>query len=87
MSVEQEPVAAVCGKEVRIYGPFPENGPKVRPLWQVKQFPHRGAALLFASEHDDRTTKRVEERRKAASEKAAQKDRVVRVVETVLAAA
>ena len=50
---EHEPVAAVCDTEVRIYGGKEKNG--VRPLQQVKQFNHRGAAMLYAAEFDDIT--------------------------------
>lgn len=50
---EYEPVAAVCGNEVRIYGGKGENG--IRPLQQIKEFAHRGAAVLYATEFDDIT--------------------------------
>lgn len=49
---DREPVVAVCGAEARIYGPKEENG--VRPLLNIKQLPHHGAALLFAQEFEDR---------------------------------
>ena len=44
-------LAAVCGSEVRIYGEAIGNGP--RPLLKVLNFPHYGAALLFAQEYED----------------------------------
>lgn len=56
---EHEPVATVCGNEVRIYGGKEKNG--IRPLRQIKEFAHRGAAVLYATEFDD-TTKRAYQR-------------------------
>lgn len=50
-SPDKEPVVAVCGKEGRVYGPVEENG--VRPLLRVMQFPHRGAAILYAQEFEE----------------------------------
>lgn len=39
-------IAAVCGNEVRIYGPKFNN--EARPLLKLLVFPHRGAALQYA---------------------------------------
>lgn len=50
---EHEPVATVCDNEVRIYGGKQKNG--VSPLLSRHEFPHRGAAILYATEFDDIT--------------------------------
>lgn len=47
----REPVVAVCGSEARVFGPAEPNG--VRPLWQIKQFAHHGAAVQFANEYEE----------------------------------
>lgn len=44
-------LAAVCGSEVRIYGPLYDTR---RRLLNVMQFPHYGAALTYAVEYDER---------------------------------
>ena len=52
------PVAAVCDKQVRIYGPLEPGrlkGREVRKLLRVINFRHHGAALQYAAEHDDRS--------------------------------
>lgn len=51
MNDNQINVAAVCGKEVRIYGEPGANG--VRPLLKVREFPTHGAAREFAQEYED----------------------------------
>lgn len=51
MNEAAQPIAAVCGSQVRIYGPLNVTR---RPLLRVIEFPHRGAALNYAQEHDDR---------------------------------
>lgn len=51
-SPEKEPVVAVCGAEARVYGPVAENGR--RPLIKVLEFAHRGAAILYAQEFEER---------------------------------
>jgi hypothetical protein len=48
---EYEPVATVCGNEVRIFGGKQKNG--IRPLQDIRTFPHHGAASLYATEFDD----------------------------------
>ncbi len=48
---KHEPVAAVCGNQVRIYDGESDNGK--RRLMKVIDFPHRGAALQYAVTHDD----------------------------------
>jgi len=48
---KHEPVAAVCGNQVRVYGGEAKNGR--RRLMHVIDFPHRGAALQYAVTHDD----------------------------------
>lgn len=45
-------VAAVCGKQVRVFGDIPPTGGR-RPLLKTIDFPHHGAARLWAKEHDD----------------------------------
>ena len=45
-------VVAVCGNEARIYGPI-DTKTNRRELWNIRQFPHHGAALLFAQEYED----------------------------------
>jgi hypothetical protein len=47
---EKENVAAVCGKEVRIYDPVYKG---VRALVSVIEFQHKGAAQLYAMEYDE----------------------------------
>lgn len=55
MSDPTKPVAAVCDNEVRIFGPaVPAKKGLVRRLWRIHFFPHHGAALLYAREHDER---------------------------------
>ena len=51
------PVAAVCGPQVRIYGPLEpaSYGREVRKLMRIINFRHYGAALAYAKEHDDRS--------------------------------
>ncbi|MBX3704023.1 MAG: hypothetical protein KF822_09635 [Steroidobacteraceae bacterium] len=44
-------VAAVCGREVRLFGEVHRSR---RPLLTVRTMPTRGAALEFAREYDDR---------------------------------
>lgn len=56
-----QPVAAVCGNEVLVYGV--PNASGVRPLKRVIEFPHRGAALLWAQEHDEDTKPKPQKRR------------------------
>ena len=53
----QCPVAAVCGNQVFIYG-IPERTKKgeIRPLVNIINFRHYGAALQYAKEYDDRST-------------------------------
>lgn len=50
-------VAAVCGSQVRIYGPLEpaSHGREIRRLMRVINFGHRGHALRYAIEHDDRS--------------------------------
>lgn len=43
-------VAAVCGSEVRVFASVKQG----RALLSVRTFAHRGAALLWAHEHDQR---------------------------------
>jgi hypothetical protein len=50
---ENNHIAAVCGNEVRIYGPAISDGDR-RTLIRVETFPHHGAALAYAIEFDDR---------------------------------
>lgn len=45
-------VAAVCGKQVRIYEPLAPNATS-RNLVQTLDFPHYGAAKLYADEYED----------------------------------
>ncbi len=52
VSKENKPVVGVCGNEARIYGPLDEQT-KRRPLQRVVEFPHHGAAVLFAQEFED----------------------------------
>ena len=50
-----EPVAAVCGNEMRVYGPteFSSRYPKgIRPLWSTKTFNNHGQALQAAVERE-----------------------------------
>lgn len=47
---DKSKVAAVCDNQARIYGPVQPNGR--RPLMAVYDFPHYGAALVFAVEFD-----------------------------------
>ena len=47
----EKPVVAVCGAEARVYGPVNEFNR--RPLWNIKQFAHHGAAVLYAQEYED----------------------------------
>lgn len=58
MSLESEPVAAVCGTECRIYGGLRANGS--RPLQRIKQFYNHGQAKMYAQEFDDATKKKLE---------------------------
>ena len=51
MNENKNPIATVCGNEVRIYGPLEKTR---RPLMRVIGFPHHGAALNYAQEHDDK---------------------------------
>lgn len=44
-------VAAVCGKEVRIYEPLPKGADR-RTLARVLTFPHYGAAKVYAEDFD-----------------------------------
>ena len=61
----QCPVAAVCGNQVRIYGIPCKNfkGIEVRPLVNIINFRHYGAALAYAREYDDRSTVPLTDRR------------------------
>ena len=53
----QCPVAAVCGNQVRIYGiPVKALKGEIRPLVNIINFRHHGAALQYAKEYDDRST-------------------------------
>lgn len=53
---EVNPVATVCDNEVRIYGSV---GPKGRrPLIKVISFKSKGAAIMYAQDHDDREAAR-----------------------------
>ena len=53
----QCPVAAVCGNQVRIYGiPVKALKGEIRPLVNIINFRHYGAALQYAKEYDDRST-------------------------------
>lgn len=45
-------VATVCGNEVRVFGDVPRGGGP-RPFLRRISFPHHGAALLWAAEHDE----------------------------------
>ena len=51
------PVAAVCGPQVRIYGPLEplRKGREIRRLMRVINFNTYGAALAYAKEYDDRS--------------------------------
>jgi hypothetical protein len=49
---ELEPVAAVCGNEVRYYD-MKNKQTGIRAFMGVKQFPHRGAALMAADEFNN----------------------------------
>lgn len=51
MTTSNDPVAAVCGTQVRLYGPANERT-GIRPLQAVIDCPHRGAALDLASEYE-----------------------------------
>ena len=52
----QCPVAAVCGNQVRIYGiPHKAIKGEVRPLVNIINIRHHGAALQYAQEYDDRS--------------------------------
>jgi hypothetical protein len=53
MSTESDPIAAVCGSEVRIYGSLDDRTQR-RPLRKILHFPHHGAAKEFAIEHDEK---------------------------------
>lgn len=46
-------VAAVCGSQVRIYGPVPMWAGARRPLLKVVEFPCYGAAKQFAEEYEE----------------------------------
>jgi len=48
---EKEPVACVCGNELRIYGPICDNGK--RQLLKIKQYQNYGQAKFAADEFDD----------------------------------
>jgi hypothetical protein len=67
--MEAEPVAAVCGREVRIYGPMEASG--IRPFRESRMFPHRGAALLYASEFDDASKLVVAVKQRVGAQRAA----------------
>lgn len=45
-------VAAVCEDRGMVFGEVQKNGR--RPLREVKQFPHHGAARMWAQEFDER---------------------------------
>ena len=47
-----KPVVAVCGSEARVYGPIDAKTSRREFLYQ-RDFPHHGAALLFAQEYED----------------------------------
>lgn len=49
---EVNPVAAVCGNEVRIFGSVNEKSRR-RPLIKILKFTTHGKALMYAQEHDD----------------------------------
>ncbi len=49
---EVNPVAAVCGSEVRIYGSVDEKT-KRRPLMKIIECGNRGKAVMYAQDHDD----------------------------------
>lgn len=55
---ERISVAAVCGNEVRVYHPL-STGETERKLFYTKQFPHYGAAKLYADEFEDSQRKPV----------------------------
>lgn len=51
---DDNPVAAVCGNQVRIYGPKNSSGKDaVRPLRDIIHFRNYGQARLYAQEFDD----------------------------------
>jgi hypothetical protein len=48
---EFEPVAAVCGREVKVYGPAEHRAKfSFRPFWRAQTFRTYGAARLWAEE-------------------------------------
>lgn len=53
---DDNPVAAVCGNEVRIYGAKEQvrKGQFVRPLKGIMHFGNYGQARVYAQEYDDR---------------------------------
>lgn len=53
-SPSDKSVVGVCGAQARVYGPI-DPKTNIRPLRQVINFPHRGAALDFAHDHEDET--------------------------------
>ncbi len=61
MNEQMQPVAAVCGSQVRIYGAVhtDRHGKDYRPLQRTIDFPHYGAAVLYAQEHDEVNAKPV----------------------------
>lgn len=54
---EKSRVAAVCGREVLVFGPVGANGR--RPLEQRFTMHHRGDALQYAEEFDATEKRRV----------------------------
>ena len=45
-------VVGVCGSQARVYGPIDKETNR-RPLKSIIDFPHYGAAVLFAQEFED----------------------------------
>lgn len=51
-SIEEKSVVGVCGSQARVYGAL-DRFSGVRPLMRIVDFPHKGAALLFAQEFEE----------------------------------